>query len=100
MDISANKPNKPNNNLAWSLVTLLACCMPLGIVSLVYSMKVDTLYFQGQHKEAQENAELAKKWAIWGIIAAMIFWSLYFLFLFVPPFLFIIIAAFLEIFTS
>ena len=60
MDISDDKPNKPNNNLAWSLVTLLACCMPLGIVSLVYSMKVDTLYFQGQHKEAQEMIDQLK----------------------------------------
>ena len=100
MEIPTNKPPKPDNNLAWSLVTLLACCMPLGIVSLVYSMKVDTLYYQGQYKEAQKSADLAKKWAIGGIIAALIFWSLYLLFLFVPPFLFIIIAALLEIFTT
>ena len=70
-------PPKPNNNLAWALVTLLACCMPLGIVSIVYSMKVDTLYFQGQYKEAQENADLAKKWAIGGIISAVVFLFLY-----------------------
>ena len=83
MDFSANKPNKPNNNLAWSLVTLLACCMPLGIVSLVYSMKVDTLYFQGQYKEAQEKADLAKKWAIGGIITSLVGILLYFGFFFV-----------------
>ena len=72
-------PPKPNNNLAWSLVTLLACCMPLGIVSLVYSMKVDTLYFQGQYKEAQEKADLAKKWAIGGIISSLVGIFLYFI---------------------
>ena len=93
MEISANKPTKPNNNLAWSLVTLLACCMPLGIVSLVYCMKVDTLYFQGQHKEAQKNADLAKKWAIGGIIAALVFWGLYLLLLIGPSFLLIAIGA-------
>ena len=76
-------PPKPNNNLAWSLVTLLACCMPLGIVSLVYSMKVDTLYFQGQYKEAQEKADLAKKWAIGGIITSLVGILLYFGFFFV-----------------
>ena len=74
-------PPKPNNNLAWSLVTLLACCMPLGIVSLVYSMKVDTLYFQGQYKEAQEKADLAKKWAIGGIISSLVGIFLYFILL-------------------
>jgi len=86
-------PPKPNNNLAWALVTLLACCMPLGIVSIVYSMKVDTLYFQGQYKEAQENADLAKKWAIGGIIAALVFWGLYFLILIGPSFLLIFFGA-------
>ena len=74
-------PTKPNNNLAWSLVTLLVCCMPLGIVSLVYSMKVDTLYFQGQYKEAQEKADLAKKWAIGGIISSLVGIFLYFILL-------------------
>ena len=93
MENPTNTPDKPNNNLAWSLVTLLACCMPLGIVSLVYCMKVDTLYFQGQYKEAQENADLAKKWAIWGIVAAFIFWFLYILIFAIGPLLLIAIGA-------
>lgn len=80
MENPTNTPEKPNNNLAWSLVTLLACCMPIGIVSLVYSMKVDTLYFQGQYKEAQEKADLAKKWAIGGIIGGFVFIFLYLFF--------------------
>ena len=70
-------PLKPSNNIAWSLVTLFACCMPIGIVSLVYSMKVDTLYFQGKYEEAQNKADLAKKWAIGGLIGGSIFWIIY-----------------------
>ena len=87
MENQTNKPPKPNNNLVWALITLLTCCQPAGIVSLVYSMKVDTLYSQGQYDLAQEKADLAKKWGIGGLIAGIIFWSFYIIFVFGITFL-------------
>ena len=50
-------------------------------------MKVDTLYSQGQYDLAQEKADLAKKWGIGGLIAGIVFWFLYIIFVFGITFL-------------
>lgn len=47
----------------------MLCCLPFGIVSLVYSNKVSGLWAQGRFGEAQEASSNAKKWAIIGAIA-------------------------------
>ena len=55
------------------------CCLPLGIVSIVYSSKVDGLYNAGDFVGAQDAADKAKKFAMWGAIAAVIGIVLYIL---------------------
>jgi hypothetical protein len=40
------------------------CCLPLGIVSIVYSTRVSGLWSQGRYAEAQAASDNAKKWAI------------------------------------
>ena len=42
------RPPKPNNHLAWAILSTIFCCLPLGIVSIVYSSKVDGLYNAGE----------------------------------------------------
>lgn len=70
---------KPDNNLAWSILTTVLCCMPLGIVAILKSNKVDTLWAQGAQDEAIKAANDAKKFCIIGVIASAIFWVLYFI---------------------
>jgi len=60
--------SKPDSNLVWAILCTVLCCMPLGIVSIVYSSKVDSLWSIGAFKEAYDAAATAKKWAIWGAI--------------------------------
>ncbi len=59
----------------------MLCCLPLGIVSIVYSNKVSGLWAQGRYAEAHEAANNAKKWAIIGavvgVVAAVIFVLIY-----------------------
>ncbi|MGN0062679.1 MAG: CD225/dispanin family protein [Nocardioides sp.] len=55
---------KPANNLVWAILTTLFCCLPAGIVSIVYSVKVDGLWNTGQFAEAEEAAKKAKTWAL------------------------------------
>ncbi len=55
---------KPNNFLVWAILSTLLCCMPFGIVSIVYATKVDSLWTTGQQSAAEEAAAKAKKWAI------------------------------------
>ena len=33
-------PVKPSNNLVWAILTTICCCLPFGIVSIVYAAKV------------------------------------------------------------
>ena len=71
----ANKP--PDNNLVWAIVSTILCCWPLGIVSIIKSTKVNSLWAQGDHAGAQKSADDAKKWAIYSAIGAAVFWVLY-----------------------
>jgi hypothetical protein len=72
---------EPENYLVWAILCTVLCCLPFGIVSIVYSNKVSGLWSQGRYGEAQEAANNAKKWAIIGAIvgavAAVIFVVLY-----------------------
>jgi magnesium-transporting ATPase (P-type) len=62
------RPMKPDNYLVWAILTTLLCCLPFGIVSIVYSSKVDSLYNAGDYMGAQNAANNAKKWAMWSAI--------------------------------
>ena len=76
-----NLPAKPNNYLALSIITTVMCCMPLGIVSIIKSTKVDGLYHAGKYQEAEETSKSAKNWALAGIIPMVVFYVIYFLFI-------------------
>lgn len=55
---------KPSNNLVWAILSTLFCCLPLGIVSIVFAAKVDGLWSAGQYDAAREAAGKAKSWAL------------------------------------
>jgi Interferon-induced transmembrane protein len=63
---------EPDNYLVWAILVTVLCCLPFGIVSLVYSTKVSGLWAQGQYAEAQAASDNAKKWAIIGAIVGVI----------------------------
>jgi Interferon-induced transmembrane protein len=52
------------NNLVWAILSTLFCCMPLGIVSIVYAARVDGKRAAGDIAGAREDARLAANWAI------------------------------------
>lgn len=62
----------PNNNFVYGIIATVLCCSPLGIVSLVKSSKVGSLWAQGRFEESRKAAASAKAWAIWaGVIWAL-----------------------------
>ena len=63
---------EPDNHLVWAILCTVLCCLPFGIVSLVYSNKVSGLWSQGRWAEAQAAADNAKKWAIIGAIVGAV----------------------------
>ena len=66
------RPLKPDNYLVWAILCTLLCCLPFGIVSIVYSSKVDGLYNSGDYIGAQKASDNAKKWATWGAISGIV----------------------------
>lgn len=65
-------PPRPDNYLVWAILSTIFCCLPFGIVSIVYSAKVDSLYTSGDYVGAQQAADNAKKWAWWSAISLVI----------------------------
>lgn len=69
-------PQVPNN-LVWAILSTLFCCLPAGIVSIVYAAQVNGKLAAGDIAGAQESSAKAKKWAIWSAIAAVVVGVLY-----------------------
>jgi hypothetical protein len=59
------------------------CCLPTGIVAIVKSGKVDSLYFAGRYDEAVEASKSSMNWSIAGIVISLIAWLAYVLMIFV-----------------
>jgi Interferon-induced transmembrane protein len=68
------------NHLVWAILTTLFCCLPAGIVSIVYAAQVNGKLAAGDIAGAQDSAAKAKKWAIWSAIAWVVVVVLYVLF--------------------
>lgn len=73
----------PKTWLFESIVATLCCCPPLGIVGIVYAMKVDSLFAAERYEESLQASNRAKNLFIaslcigivlW-IIASVIFWT-------------------------
>ncbi|MBQ7467679.1 MAG: CD225/dispanin family protein [Bacteroidales bacterium] len=68
---------KPNTNLVWAILTTLFCCLPFGIVSIVYAAKVDSLWYAGNYAAAQDASKKAGTWAIVSAASAVGIWIIY-----------------------
>ena len=67
----------PPNYLVWSILVTLLCCLPGGIVAIVYSTQVSSRFLQGDYEGANASSRNARKWAIISAIAAAAVWVIY-----------------------
>ena len=58
---------RPNDLLVWSILSTIFCCIVTGIVAIVYSSKVNTLWAAGDRAGAQDAARKAKTWNLVGL---------------------------------
>ena len=70
------------NHLVWAILSTLFCCLPLGIVSIVYAAQVDGKRATGDIAGAREASAKAKFWALLSAALMLIPALLYLLFLF------------------
>lgn len=58
---------KPANYLVWSIVVTLLCCIPFGIVGIIFATQVDSKYSAGDYAGAQVASDRAKLWCWLGV---------------------------------
>ena len=81
---STGTPSKIPNNLVLAIVasavSLFACCIPHGLISLIFALQVDKKSAAGDFEGAANSSKQAKMWAwisiiiaIAGFVIAMVF---------------------------
>jgi hypothetical protein len=75
------KPALPKNWLVESILVTLFCCLPFGIVGIVFASKVESLYSSGNFDGATEASKNAKKWTSLGFWIGLAVIVLYVIFL-------------------
>lgn len=74
------EPVKPDNFLAWSILSTIFCCLPFGIIAIVHSSQVDSYWFHGDHEGAIRSAKRARTWTWISVGTAVVCWVIYLLF--------------------
>ena len=59
---NAGAGGKPENYLIQSILATLCCCLPFGIVAIIYAAQVDSKWNAGDQQGAINAAANAKKW--------------------------------------
>ena len=72
---------QPKNYLIESILVTIFCCLPLGIVGIVYASQVNSKFTSGDYEGAQLASDDAKKWMKWGAISGIIVAVLYVIFI-------------------
>lgn len=62
----------PPTNLVWAIITTVLCCLPAGIVAIVYALKVTKKYNAGDIEGAKRASEVGAWWCIASIILGII----------------------------
>lgn len=70
--INANCPKCPSTHLAWSIIVTLLCCIPLGVVAIIFSASVTPKYERGDYEGALKASERAEWFIILAIVIGLI----------------------------
>lgn len=69
----------PNSHLVLSILTTLFCCLPTGIIAIVYSCQVNSLYNANNLPEAQNASKWALRWNIVSIVSVAVLFLICFI---------------------
>ena len=80
-------PTHVPNHLVWAILVTLFCCVPFGIVSIVYASQVNGKLSMGDIEGAQEASGKAKMWALISLGSVFVlipFWLVFYTIIGVP----------------
>jgi hypothetical protein len=70
-------PRKIDNNLVLAIFVTALCCLPFGIVGIVYAAQVNAKAQGGDIGGAEECARKARKWSLWGLGVGLVVYGSY-----------------------
>ena len=62
----------PNNYLVQAILVTIFCCLPFGIVGIVFAAQVNSKAAAGDYAGALDSSKKAKQWTTWGFIAGLV----------------------------
>ena len=65
------RPHVPNH-LVWAILSTIFCCLPLGVVAIVYAAQVNGMLDAGNYRGARRASRNARIWAIASMALAAI----------------------------
>lgn len=66
-DNRITQPRNPGLWLGLSIASALLCCVPVGVVGIVFSAKAMEARNRGDVQRWREEVEKARKWTLWSI---------------------------------
>lgn len=69
-------PVRVESHLAKAIIVTILCCVPFGIVAIVFASQVSSKSFAGDLEGAQDSARKADQWATFAIVAGILSWLL------------------------
>jgi predicted secreted protein len=67
----------PPNHLVWAILSTLFCCLPLGVVSIVFAAQVNGKWNGGDVAGARDASNKARTFALWSTIIGVVVGVLY-----------------------
>lgn len=67
----------PPTYLVWAIIATICCCLPAGIVAIIFSANVSSKYYARDFEGARRASRRAQWWIIISIVAGIIVNSLY-----------------------
>ncbi len=72
LDKDTDTSKCPPTHLVWSILATVLCCIPVGIVAIVYSSKVRKYYDQNEFLKAKRASDRALYWTLGSAIVWMV----------------------------
>ena len=70
----------PRNYLVWAIISTICCCIPTGIVAIIYASKVNPAVQMGDMAAARDASEKAALWCVISFVAGLVWTPFYMLY--------------------